>query len=42
MRRSVICKVAIVYDEGEVLRHSYDLVAERVLDLAATGQMQRA
>ncbi len=28
--------------EGEVLRHSYDLVAEVALELAATAQMQRA
>lgn len=28
--------------EGDVLRHSYDLVAETVLDLATTGQLQRA
>ena len=27
--------------EGDVLRHSYDLVAETVLDLAASEQMQR-
>ena len=28
--------------EGEVLRHSYDLVAATVLELATTAQMQRA
>ena len=28
--------------EGEVLRHSYDLVAETALELATTAQMQRA
>ncbi len=28
--------------EGDVLRHSYDLVAEIVLDLATSAQMQRA